>query len=318
MRISIARAVIALWSGPAFAQATVAPAPIAPAAPATSTPAEAASGTISVCNGAYQIGPPANLPPAGSGPVVYILAPCWARQGGVPLVDPETYLYYIQTQPSLPSRNEWKPYTRQAEQSLMEDFKRLWATNFLDDLKIETVDYTFSNGVVGKIILYDMEERQRIKNTVYNDGTKEIEQAKVEERLRELGITIRLDSFVDQATEKRVANVVREMLVEKGFQEAKVEPVHETLPGGPKLVALKFKVTEGPKVKVSNVDFVGNKIFGDGKLRGRMKRTKAAASGFSWGASIRKTNSKKTRSRRRFYRDRVPAGDVGHPISSPS
>ena len=57
-----------------------------------------------------------------------------------------------------------------------------------------------------------MEERQRIKNTVYNDGTKEIEQAKVEERLRELGITIRLDSFVDQATEKRVANVVREMM----------------------------------------------------------------------------------------------------------
>ena len=108
----------------------------------------------------------------------------------------------------------------------------MWATNFLDDLSIETVDYAFANGVIGKIIIYNMEERQRIKITVYNEGTKEIEQAKVEERLRELGITIRLDSFVDQATEKRVANVVREMMVEKGFQEAKVEPVHEPLPGG--------------------------------------------------------------------------------------
>lgn len=207
MRISSLFAVIALWAGSAFAQAPVAPAPLAPATPAA-PPAEA-SGTLSVCNGAYQIGPPASLPPAGSGPVVYILAPCWAKQGGVPLVDPETYLYYIQTQPSLPSRNEWKPFNQQTEQSLMEDFKRLWATNFLDDLKIETVDYRFSNGVIGKVIVYDMEERQRIKNTVYNDGTKEIEQAKVEERLRELGITIRLDSFVDQATEKRVANVIR-------------------------------------------------------------------------------------------------------------
>ena len=48
-----------------------------------------------------------------------------------------------------------------------------------------------------------MEERQCIKNTIYNEGTKVIEQSKVEENLRELGITIRLDSFVDQATEKQ-------------------------------------------------------------------------------------------------------------------
>ncbi len=233
--------------------------------------------TISVCNGAYQIGdppPPASLPPAGSGPVVYVLAPCFPKQGNVSLVESETYLYYIQTQPSLPSKNDWKPYNDLVERTLLDDFKRLWATNFLDDLKIETVDYTFSNGVVGKIIVYEMEERQRIKNTVYNEGTKEIEQAKVEERLRELGITIRLDSFVDQTTEKKVANVIREMMVEKGFQEAKVEPTHEPLPAGPKSVALKFKVTEGPKVKISNVDFVGNKVFSDGKLKGRMKTNK--------------------------------------------
>ena len=128
--------------------------------------------------------------------------------------------------------------------------------------------------MIGKNIVYNMEERQRIKNTVYNEGTKEIEQAKVEERLRELGITIRLDSFVDQATEKKVANVIREMMVEKGFQEAKVEPTHEPLPAGPKSVALKFKVTEGPKVKISNVDFVGNKVFSDRKLKGKMKTNK--------------------------------------------
>jgi outer membrane protein insertion porin family len=275
MRISSFVAAVVLWAGPVFAQAPVDPAPIVPATPTTLKPTETApGGNLSVCNGAYQIGPPANLPPAGSGPVVYILAPCWARQGGVPLVDPETYLYYIQAQPSLPSRNEWKPFNEQVEATLKEDFKRLWATNFLDDLSIYTVDYTFSNGVIGKVVVYDMEERQRIKNTVYNDGTKQIEQTKVEERLRELGISIRLDSFVDPATEKRVANVVREMLVEKGFQEAKVEPTHEPLPGGPKLVALKFKVTEGPKVKISKVDFVGNKVFGDGKLRGKMKTNK--------------------------------------------
>ena len=187
---------------------------------------------------------------------------------------------------SLPSQNVWKPYNEAAEQIIIGDHKRLWATNFLDDLKIEVVDFPFSNGVIGKVIVYEMEERQRIKNTIYNEGTKVIEQAKVEERLRELGITIRLDSFVDQATEKKVANVIREMMVEKGYQEAKVEPYHEALPGGPKTVALKFKITEGPKIKISNVDFVGNKVFSDGKIRGRMKTNKGGGFWIFPGSSV--------------------------------
>jgi len=187
---------------------------------------------------------------------------------------------------SLPSQNVWKPYNQAAEQTIIGDHKRLWATNFLDDLKIEAVDFPFSNGVIGKVIVYDMEERQRIKNTIYNEGTKAIEQSKVEERLRELGITIRLDSFVDQATEKKVANVIREMMVEKGYQEAKVEPYHEALPGGPKTIALKFKITEGPKIKISKVDFVGNKVFSDGKLKGRMKTNKGGGFWIFPGSSV--------------------------------
>jgi len=294
MRIQSFLILTALWAGPAFAQAPVAPAPIAPAPLAPAEPATAKPATLgpdqtlSICNGAYQIGPPASLPPAGSGPVVYQMVLCFPKQGNVSLIEPQTYLYYTQASDlvSLPSQNAWKPYNDAAEQTIVGDHKRLWATNFLDDLSIETFDYPFSNGVVGKVIVYNMEERQRIKNTVYNDGTKEIEQAKVEERLRELGITNRLDSFVDQATEKRVANVIREMMVEKGFQEAKVEPVHEALPGGPKTVALKFKVTEGPKVKISNVDIVGNKVFGDGKVRGRMKTNKGGGFWIFPGSSV--------------------------------
>ncbi len=280
----------ALWAPPVFAQAPVAPAPIAPVAPATAQkPATLGpNGVLSLCNGAYPIGPPASLPPAGSGPVVYNIVICFPKQGNVSLVEPQTYLYYMQSTDlvSLPSQNVWKAYNEAAEQTIVADFKRLWATNFLDDLSIETQDYPFSNGVIGKVVLYNMEERQRIKNTVYNDGTKEIEQAKVEERLRELGITIRLDSFVDQATEKRVANVIREMMVEKGFQDAKVEPVHEALPGGPKTVALRFKVTEGPKVKISKVDIVGNKVFSDGKVRGKMKTNKGGGFWIFPGSSV--------------------------------
>ena len=289
MRIQSLFLATALWAGPAWAQAPVAPAPITPAAPATAAPSGLTSkGTLSVCGGHQEVSAPSTLPPAGSDPVIYTAVVCFPRQGNVSLVEPQTYLYYMQVSDlvSLPSQNVWKPYNQAAEQTIIGDHKRLWATNFLDDLKIEAIDFPFSNGVIGKVIVYDMEERQRIKNTIYNEGTKAIEQSKVEERLRELGITIRLDSFVDQATEKKVANVIREMMVEKGFQEAKVEPYHEALPGGPKTVALKFKITEGPKIKISKVDFVGNKVFTDGKLKGRMKTNKGGGFWIFPGSSV--------------------------------
>ena len=259
--IGSAAVVGALWAGAALAQA---PAP--------------AAGEPTLCGS--PIPPPASLPPTNIGPVVYYFGPCFDKQGNAPMVEPQTYLYYIQLQTSQPSQNIWRPYNEQTEQTILDDFKRLWATGFLDDLSIEAADYHFSNGVIGKLVTYHMEERQRIKNTLYvgTDGkaySKDgLDRTKFEEKLLELAIAIRLDSFVDQATEARVADTVRRMLVDKGYQDAKVEPAIEALPGGPKTVNLTFKITEGPKVKISDVDFVGNVLFSDGKLKGRMKQNK--------------------------------------------
>ena len=59
------------------------------------------------------------------------------------------------------------PYDEKAEQTMREDFLRLWGTNFLEDLRIEVTDYTFSNGVVGKLVTYHMEERERVKIVDY-------------------------------------------------------------------------------------------------------------------------------------------------------
>jgi outer membrane protein insertion porin family len=323
MRIQSFVLAIGLWAAPAFAQAPVAPSPIVPAAPSGNTPAVLTSeGRLPVCAGQQEVPAPAALPPAGSGPVVYYIALCFPKQGNVPLVESQTYLYYMQSPEliSLPSQNVWKPYNEAAEQTIIGDHKRLWATNFLDDLKIEVLDFPFSNGVIGKVVVYELEERERIKNTIYNEGTKEIEQAKVEERLRELGITIRLDSFVDQATEKKVANVIRDMMVEKGFQEAKVEPYHEALPGGPKTIALKFKVTEGPKIKISNVDFVGNTVYSDRKIRGRMKTNKGGGFWIFPGSSVYQGDKFEEDAEAvvAFYRDRGYLQiDVGQPNLKP-
>jgi outer membrane protein insertion porin family len=210
------------------------------------------------------------LPPPGSPPLVRFIELTFPTQGNASGIEPETYLYYIQTKPSSPSAGRWEPYN---EQTVLDDFHRLWNTNFLDDLKIDVTDAPYDNGVIGKHITYVMEERERIKIVDY-EGTKVIQQTKIDEALRDKGIQIRLDSFIDQGIVRRVAGVVRDMMAEKGYQDATVVSEKMSMPGGPKLVHLTFRITEGPKVRIGGVQFVGNKALGNGTLKRQMKNNK--------------------------------------------
>jgi len=263
--LALCRPTFAAGQTPAPAPQTPpqAPAPAAPAAPATPK---------TVCG--LPIPEPARLPPADSKPVVYLVVPCFEKQGGSSTIDPQTYVYYIQLHGSQPSVNNWVPYDDKAEQMILADFKRLWATNFLDDLAIDVQDYKFSNGVNGKLVVYNMEERQRVKIVDYV-GSKKVEMSKIDEELKKRNLKIALDSFIDQGTIRRVAGVVREMYGEKGYEYAEVKPEVKPITGQSKTVNLTFHITEGPKVKIRVVDFQGNKAIADGKLGGKMKENKA-------------------------------------------
>ena len=186
------------------------------AAPVTAQPVPAPPSPVA----AAQAGE-VRQPDAGSGPVLSEIELAFPRQGGTSVIEPQTYLYYIQVRPSRPSADVWVPWNDETEKTVLEDFKRLWATNFLDDLSIRVEDRPYPNGVIGKHVIFDMEERQRVKIVDYV-GTKKLEQTKIDEKLKEKGITIRLDSFIDQGLIRRVDGVVREMLSEKGYHDGRV------------------------------------------------------------------------------------------------
>jgi outer membrane protein insertion porin family len=216
---------------------------------------------------------PRALPPAGSRPIVYQIGPCFDAQGGSSVIEPQTYLYYIHVRPSRPSEGVWVPYDETTEQTILDDFHRLWDTKFLDNLWVEVTDYPFSNGVVGKMVTYHMEERQRVKLVDYV-GSKAVETTKIEEKLKEADAVIRLDTFIDPGLIRKAEGIVRDMLSEKGFQFASVTHDIVELPGGPKLVHITFHMDEGPKVKISKITFVGAKALSQGSLRRHMKDTK--------------------------------------------
>ncbi len=163
------------------------------------------------------------LPPSNSPALVRFIQLSFPTQGDASVIDAQTYLYYIQTSSSRPSAGVWVPYNQKTEAMLVEDFKRLWATNFLDDLSIEVVDDNWPNGVVGKRIIFKMEERQRVKIVDYT-GSKKLEQSKIDDKLKEENVQIRLDSFIDPSLIRRVEGIVRGMMSEKGYEYLRGHP----------------------------------------------------------------------------------------------
>ena len=216
---------------------------------------------------------PARLPPATS-PVLLRCMQLVAHPVNETVVDPQTYDFYIKTPRTNSSTDTWVPYDRE---SILADFWNLWRTTFLDNLWIEEIDEPYANGVMAKHVVFHIEERSRIKAVDYvaaEGATASVEVSKIEEALRDQGLKINLDSFVDESTIRRVKGVIRELYGEKGFNDAKIETSLKAMPGGPKLVHLTFLIDEGPKFKISEVVFDGNKAFSDGTLRGEMKENK--------------------------------------------
>jgi outer membrane protein insertion porin family len=276
----VALLAVALTATAASAQAPASPSAGTtppPASPSQAVPGAPAGQALTlpavVCG--QQVPAPAKLPPSNSGVVLHAAMLCFEKQGGSSVIDPQTYVYYLQTKGSRPSQDVWVPYDEAAEQVALADFKRLWGTNFLDDLAVDVRDIQYANGATGKLVIFNMEERQRVKIVDY-EGLDKVEQSAIDEKLKEIGGAIRYDSFIDPAAIRKVSGVVRDLYAEKGYQYVEVKPEIKEVAGGPKTVHLTFHITEGPKVRIRDIEFLGNQEVSDRALGRKMEENKAA------------------------------------------
>ena len=215
---------------------------------------------------------PPVLPPPESPSLVRTVEIAFPTQGNVSAIDPATYLYYIKTSPSRPSAGFWAPYD---SATVIDDFKRLWGTGFLDNMWVEVKDVPYANGVEGKHIIFNLEERQRVKIVDYV-GSKALEQSKIEEKLRDENVTLRIDSFIDPGVIRRVEGLIRDLFAEKGYEYATVSHTVRPIEGDPKVVTLTFNLSEGPKVRIHSVSFAGNTAIADRSLARRLKNNRPA------------------------------------------
>ncbi len=213
----------------------------------------------------------ASEPPLSS-PPLYRCAEIVLHPVNETMLDPLTYGRQLRTPWSRPSDALWAPYD---EASIRADFWNLWNTGFLEDLKVEVIDEPYRNGVPGKHVVFHLEERSRLKLVSYEPADPaarlKVDISRIEKELRDRKVTLQIDAFVDQATIARANAVIRELYANEGYGDAVVVPEQRPAPGGPKLLAVIFRITPGPRWRVRGVSFAGNAAFGDGALRRQLR-----------------------------------------------
>jgi len=154
---------------------------------------------------------------------------------------------------------------RYDEESLHRDFMALWNTGRFDDIRIER-----EAGKTGWIIRFVLVERPVIRSIKY-EGNKSVTVSEILDRYKERKVGLVVESQYDPNKIQRAKNVLIELLAERGHQYAKVDPEIRRVP--PSSLEITFKVNEGPKVKVGQINIVGNTVFNDSTVIRAMKNS---------------------------------------------
>src|SRR5574337_1818129 len=154
------------------------------------------------------------------------------------------------------------------ENALERDFMALWNTGFLDDIRLEV-----SDGEKGKIVTFFVREKKLVRSIDYK-GLSTVQQSDVLDEFKKRKVGLSIQSQYDPVVIKRAEVVLEQLLAGHGRQFATVRGRTRNIP--PNSVALTFIVSEGPKVKIGNIRFDGNKVFSTRRLVRGMKYSRPA------------------------------------------
>jgi outer membrane protein insertion porin family len=162
------------------------------------------------------------------------------------------------------------PYS---EEAVRRDFQALWNTQFFEDVRLEVEDSPDQPDT--KIVVFYLKERPIIRRIEYK-GIKSITESDILDAFKDKKVGLSVESQFDPTKIKRAEVVIKELLAEHGRQFATVKPTYERI-AATNAVKLVFNVDEGPKVKVGNITFTGNKVFSERRLLRAMRHDRPYA-----------------------------------------
>ena len=170
-------------------------------------------------------------------------------------------LYYVQTRPGDPFN----------EQQVQRDLQAILALGFFD--KTATRVFTEEGARGGVNVVFEVKELPIIRDLQF-EGLKSVAESDVLKAFRERRVQVSKESIYDPVKARNAIRVLKELLAAKGHPNATVEEKREDVSATS--MALTFQINEGERVRVVEIQFEGNKIFSDKKLRGAMKYVKEA------------------------------------------
>lgn len=168
----------------------------------------------------------------------------------------ETCLFYIQSR-------KGEPYD---ESRLEADLRALYKANFFENVEVLSDD-----GDIGKIITFVVKEKPLIRSIEYA-GNHSFTESNILDAFKEKKVGLTVDSQYDPAKLRAAERALKDLMIQNGKPLGTVHTETEPIP--PSSVRVRFVMDEGAKVRIGQIRFVGNKIFGDNQLKIALKLTK--------------------------------------------
>lgn len=135
----------------------------------------------------------------------------------------------------------------------------------------ENIQVTSMDGDAGKIVTFLVQEKPLVREIKYS-GVKSFTESNILDRYKERKVGLVQDSIYEPARIRAAERAIKDLLLQNGRPLGTVRSEIEQVP--PSGVRLNFIVDEGPKVRIGDIRFIGNKIFSDDELRAALKMTK--------------------------------------------
>ena len=148
---------------------------------------------------------------------------------------------------------------------ITQDIKTLWQTGLFENLGVSVED-----GEQGKILTYIVRELPLVTEVDYR-GYHKVTKSSITDKIEEERLTIPEDSPLDYRKINAIRKLIKDLMDEKGLRYGKVNYKLETLDAGTARIV--FNLDEGGKVRIYGIEFQGNTVFSDKKLRRSMKKT---------------------------------------------
>ena len=145
--------------------------------------------------------------------------------------------------------------------------ERLWLQRYFEDVAVvvDSLDATRDTAY----FTIKIQERPRVSRWTFS-GVKSGERKDIEER-----VNLRPGREFSDYVEKTTADIVKRYYAGKGFLQCEVtaEVVRDTIISN--AIQVNFAVDRGPKIKVKDINFIGNDHVKEFKLARSMKKTKS-------------------------------------------